>query len=126
MTDTDSLFYEIKTDDWYDDIREDVRTLYDTSAYSKDHPAGLERVNKKVIGMMKDEMKGRVINEYGGRCAKTCIFTVVDYSGMCGKSFAMVVVMKIVALVTEEKNVRESKKPSLKKNLPLKITRKVF
>ena len=54
MTDTDSLFIRKETDDWYDDIREGVPTWYDTSAYPKDHLAGLPRVNKKVIGMMKD------------------------------------------------------------------------
>ena len=55
MTDTDSFLLEIKTDDWYEDIREEALTMYDTSAYPKNHPAGLPRVNKKVIGLMKDE-----------------------------------------------------------------------
>ena len=41
FTDTDSLCYLIVTEDWYDDIHEDVPTQHDTSAYPKDHPAGL-------------------------------------------------------------------------------------
>ena len=59
----------------------------DTSGYPKDHPAGLKKVNKKVIGMMKDEYKGRAINEYSGTCAKTYALTVSDYPGMCDKEF---------------------------------------
>ena len=87
MTDTDSLFYRIETDYWYNDIREDVLTLYDTSAYPKDHPAGLPRVNKKVIGMMKDELKGRTITQFCGNRAKSYTFTVDSYPEMCGKKF---------------------------------------
>ncbi|KAK3721648.1 hypothetical protein QZH41_003670 [Actinostola sp. cb2023] len=55
FTDTDSLMYEIQTEDFYKDIQEDVLERFDTSAYSKKHPIGVW-VNKKVIGkMMKDE-----------------------------------------------------------------------
>ena len=88
MTDMDSLFYHIETEDWYDDIRDDVPAWYDTSAYPKDHPAGLPRVNKKVIGMMKDELKGRTVTEFCGNRAKSYYtFTVDDYPGMCDKKF---------------------------------------
>ena len=87
MTDMESLFYHIETEDWYDDIRDDVPAWYDTSAYPKDHPAGLPRVNKKVIGMMKDELKGRTVAEFCGNRAKSYTFTVDDYPGMCDKMF---------------------------------------
>ena len=33
FTDTDSLLYEIKTDDFYDDIRDDIINKFDTSDY---------------------------------------------------------------------------------------------
>ena len=87
MTDTDSLLLEIETNDWYEDIREEVLTMYDTSAYPKNHPAGLPRVNKKVIGLMKDEYKGRTISEYAGTCSKSYALTVSEYPGMCDKKF---------------------------------------
>jgi hypothetical protein len=39
FTDTDSLCYEIKTDDFYKDIADIVETKFDTSEYPIDHPA---------------------------------------------------------------------------------------
>ena len=77
MTDTDSLTYEITTEDFYKDISDDVEARFDTSAYPKDHsdrnghssgiPTG---VNKKVIGMMKDECSGEIMTEFTGLRAK--------------------------------------------------------
>jgi len=50
FTDTDSLCYDIKTDDFYEDIINDVERLFDTSDYPKDHPSGIRTEgNKKVI-----------------------------------------------------------------------------
>ena len=71
MTDTDSLIYEIKTEDFYQDIAADVESMFDTSDFPKDHPA-IENVgfkvglNKKVIGMFKDETGGKQIEEFVG------------------------------------------------------------
>ena len=87
MTDTYSLLLEIETEDWYEDTRDEVSTMYDTSAYPVDHPAGLPRMNKKVIGLMKDEYKGRMVSEYAGTCSKSYALTVSDYPGMCDKEF---------------------------------------
>src|ERR1043165_5429652 len=71
FTDTDSLAYEIKTDDFFADIASDVRDRFDTSEYSKDHPSGIKTgVNKKVIGMFKDEAAGKQIEEFVGLRAK--------------------------------------------------------
>ena len=55
--DTDSFAYEIETEDFYKDIASDVKKRFDTSGYSKgDHRPLPIRENKKVIGLMKDEM----------------------------------------------------------------------
>ena len=71
MTDTDSLCYEIETEDFYKDISSDVESKFDTSAYPKDHPSGIKTgVNKKVIGMMKDECSGEVMVGFVGLRAK--------------------------------------------------------
>ena len=75
FTDTDSLMYEIETEDFYLDISPDVRTMFDTSDYPKDHPSGIETgVNKKVIGLFKDEVAGKVITEFIGLRAKNYSF----------------------------------------------------
>ena len=46
--DTDSYVYDIKTEDFYKDIAEDVETRFDTSAYSNNRPLPIGK-NKKVI-----------------------------------------------------------------------------
>src|SRR5688572_4538852 len=82
FTDTDSLAYEIKTEDFYVDIAPDFRSRFDTSDYPKDHPSGIEHgVNKKVIGMFKDEAAGKQIEEFVGLRSKLYSYKMsgVDY-----------------------------------------------
>ena len=57
--DTDSLIYSIKTKDFYKDIANDVESRFDTSGYSNDglRPLPVGK-NKKVIGLMKDQLGG--------------------------------------------------------------------
>ena len=62
-TDMDSLVYSIKTEDVYADIAEDVEYRFDTSGYVLDRPLPIGR-NKKVIGLMKDELGGRIMKEF--------------------------------------------------------------
>ena len=79
FTDTDSLAYEIQTEDFYRDISYDVELRFDTSNYPKDHPSGiLTGVNKKVIGMFKDEASGKQIVEFVGLRAKLYSYIVED------------------------------------------------
>ena len=74
-TDTDSLIYEIGTDDFYRDIAGDVKTWFDTSEFDASHPSGIQTgVNKKVIGMMKDEAGGKIIQEFVGLRTKQYSF----------------------------------------------------
>ena len=65
--DTDSLAYEIKAEDVYEDFYED-KNLFDFSDYPLDsmelHSKFFDAVNKKVIGKMKDELKGKIICEF--------------------------------------------------------------
>ena len=71
FTDTDSLAYEIHTDDFYRDISSDVQAKFDTSNFSENHPSGiLTGANKKVVGMFKDEAGGKIIKEFVGLRAK--------------------------------------------------------
>ena len=61
--DTDSFVVNIKTKDFYKDIAENVKEKFDTSNYIYDRPLPIG-VNKKVIGLMKDELGGDVITEF--------------------------------------------------------------
>ena len=71
FTDTDSLMYEIETEDFYKDISEDVKDRFDTSDYPENHPSGIPTgINKKVLGMFKDEAAGKIIIEFVGLRAK--------------------------------------------------------
>ena len=75
FTDTDSLMYEIETEDFYKDISEDVRDRFDTSDYPENHPSGIPTgINKKVLGMFKDEVAGKNIKEFVGLRAKLYSF----------------------------------------------------
>ena len=71
FTDTDSLMYEIQTEDFYKDISVDVKHRFDTSDYPPNHPSGIPSgLNKKVIGMFKDKVGGKVTDEFVGLRAK--------------------------------------------------------
>ena len=60
--DTDSFVYEIETEDFYEDIAKDGEKKFDTSEYSKDENRPLPiGINKKVIGLMKDEFDGKIM-----------------------------------------------------------------
>ena len=61
--DTDSLIYDIKTDHFYKDIAEGVQDRFDTSGYNPDRPLPVG-LNKKVIGLMKDELGGEIMTEF--------------------------------------------------------------
>ncbi|XP_022810632.1 uncharacterized protein LOC111347672 [Stylophora pistillata] len=79
FTDTDSLCYEIHTSDFYKDITGDVDRWFDTSNISKEHPSGVSTdVNKKVIGMFKDEAGGKIIEEFVGLRAKLYSYKMFD------------------------------------------------
>ena len=61
--DTDSFIMNIKTEDFYKDIANDLEKRFDTSHYECDRPLPTGK-NKKVIGLMKDELGGRIIRKF--------------------------------------------------------------
>ena len=61
--DTDSFIMYIKTNDFYEDIANDVENRFDTSNYEVSRPLHMGE-NKKVIGLMKDELGGKIITEF--------------------------------------------------------------
>ena len=79
FTDTDSLMYEIETEDFYKDISGDVKNRFDTSDYPDNHPSGIPTgCNKKVLGVFKDEATGKCIKEFVGLRAKLYSFRMYE------------------------------------------------
>ena len=62
-TDTNSFIISVKTKYFYKDISENVIERFDTSNYIHDRPLPIG-VNKKVLGLMKDELGGGIITEF--------------------------------------------------------------
>ena len=50
----------IKTEEFYKDIANDVEKILDTSNYEVNRPLPTGK-NKKVTGLMKDELRGKII-----------------------------------------------------------------
>ena len=73
--DTDSFIMSIKTKDFYKDIANDVEKWFDTSNYEVNRPLPT-RKNKKVIGLMKGELGGKIITEFITLRAKTYSYLI--------------------------------------------------
>ena len=102
-TDTGSFVIYIKTEDFYEDIANDVEKQFDTSNCDNNRPLPI-CTNKKVIGLFKDELGGKIIIEFVGLRAKTYAYLMNDDN--------------------EHKKAKESKKCVKKKEyLRLMITR---
>ena len=74
---TDSFMMNIKTNDFYKDIASDVENRFDTSNYEVNRPLPMGR-NKKVIGLMKDELGGKMITEFVTLRPKTYSYLTDD------------------------------------------------
>ena len=75
--DTDSFIMNIKTEDFYEDNANNVEKRFDTSNYEVDRPLPM-RKNKKVIGLMKDELGGKIITESVALRPKTYSYLTYD------------------------------------------------
>ena len=76
-TDTDSFIINIKTNDFYEDTSSDVENRFDTSNYEVIRPFPMGK-NKKVIGLMKDELGGKIIAEFVTLRPKTYSYLTDD------------------------------------------------
>ena len=79
--DTDSLIMNIKTKDFYKDIVRDVEERFDTSNYDVDRPLPKGK-NKKVLGLMKDELGGGIITEFVALRPKTYSYMTDEFTEM--------------------------------------------
>ena len=78
LTDTDSLTYKIKSENVYEEFYKG-KDLFDFSNYSEDSKF-FDDTNKKVIGKMKDEYGGVIIDEFVGLKSKMYSIKKIDGS----------------------------------------------
>ena len=76
--DTDSFIMHIKTEDFYKDIANDVEKRFDTSNYEVNRPLPTGK-NKKVIGLMKDELGEKIMTEFVALRPKTYSYLTDDF-----------------------------------------------
>ena len=75
--DMDSFIRIIKMNDFYKDISIDVDKRFDTSNYEINRPLPTGK-NKKGIGVMKDELGGKIITEFVTLRSKTYSYSTDD------------------------------------------------
>ena len=75
--DTNSFIMNIKIEDFYKDIADDVEKRFDTSNYEVNRPLHTGK-NKKVIGLIKDELAGKIIAEFVALRPKAYSFLTDD------------------------------------------------
>ena len=77
--DTDNFVIHIFTEAFFEDINNDVERWFDTSNYDKNDKRPLKTgINKKVIGMFKDELGGKIMKEFCGPRPKTYSYLMDD------------------------------------------------
>ena len=75
--DTDSFIMNIKRNDFYKDIYNDADNRFDTSNYEVKRPLPIGK-NKKVIGLTKDEVGGKIFTEFVTLRPKTYSYLTDD------------------------------------------------
>ena len=77
--DNDSFIINIKIEDFYEDFADDFEKWFETSNYEEDDKRPLPiGKNKKVIGLFKDQLGGKIIKEFVGLSAKTYSYLMDD------------------------------------------------
>ena len=77
--DTDSFIINIQTKDFYEDIANDVEKRFDASNYEVNRPLPKGR-NTKVIGLMKDELGGKIMTEFAALRPKPYSSLIDDFN----------------------------------------------
>ena len=77
--DTDSFVINIFTEDFFEDIKNDVERWFETCNYDENDKRPLQiGVNKKVIEMCKDDLGGKIMKEFCALRAKIYTYLTDD------------------------------------------------
>ena len=116
---TDGLIMNIKTKDFYKDIPQDVEERSDTSNYDVDRPLPKGK-NKKVIGLMKDELGGGIITEFVALRPKTYSYITDEFIEMKNTKGTKKCVIKKLLKFEDYKKCLFDNEPMLKSQKRLK------
>ena len=78
FTDTDSLMYEVQTDDFYKEMWK-MKEHFDLASYPPSSPY-YDTTNNKVVGKFKDEANGEPILEFVGLRAKMYSYQTLSHN----------------------------------------------
>ena len=134
--DTDSLIYDIETEDFYKDIAEDVKDRFDMSGYNlhgycvprtaaqfhRPLPGGL---NKKVIGLMRDELGGEIMTEFVTLRPKMYAYKTGELESKKCKRIKKCVVKKTISF-EDYKACLFSREPSYRSKLMFRSSKHKF
>ena len=112
-TDTENFVIHIKIEDFYEGIANDVEKRFDTSNYDDNRPLPIG-MNKKVIGLFKDELGVKIITEFVGLRAKTYAYLMDDDSEHKKAKGTKKCVIKRILKFTDYKNCQSNDKIILK------------
>ena len=101
--DTDSFVINIKTKDFYKDITKDIKERFDTSNCIYDRPLPIG-VNKKVVGLMKDELSGGIITEFVALRPKAYSYITNDFTELTKAEGTKKCVVKKMLRFSDYKN----------------------
>ena len=111
--DTDSLIMNIKIKNFYKDIAQDVEERFDTSNYDVDRPLPKGK-NKKVIGLMKNEIGGGTITEFVALRPKTYSYMTDEFIEMKKANGTKKCVIKKMLMFEDYKKCLFDNEPMLK------------
>ena len=117
FTDTDSLCYEITTDDFYQDML-DNNEQFDLSDMKQEQFKNLE--NKKVVGKFKDETQGIPICEFIGLRSKMYSIKLDDDSE---KKTAKGIVRNVIKKHLKHENYKQILRTGGRMNSSMKMIR---
>ncbi len=85
QTDTDGLMLMVKTEDFYEDIKNDIEKWFDTSKFPKDNIFEIKPMNGYKLGCFKIETVDNIVSEFIGLRSKMLNYLIETKDGLKNK-----------------------------------------